>query len=764
MKCHKLSLSVFILIGLSSASLACLSDKLPACRGLPVRRNHSQRQAGSLSDNAFTTATANRNSPQELNRKRTGEAQESTRESQESERSRKRDEWQRPGEVMDALGVKPASRVADIGCGFGYFTFRLAARVGAEGKVYAVDLDREAINKVQERKEREKLEQVEPILGESADPHLPNELDAVLIVDSYHEFREYDQTLQAVLRALKPGGRFVIIDGEGPSGRPRTEYHRLHTIPADLVREEVTRQGFVFKESRPGFYDAEYGKQMYFLVFEKPQPNSSPKTTGQSQSSPVLVADAGRTISASRGGSAEAFQIASAILKETRHILIVLPASYAQSAPDRRYPVTVVVDGDYLMPAVATVSDELTRNGQIPESVIVGVENVGGADFLTSNQKRVYDLTPPGLSVSGSNLNQGGDLFLDFIEKELLPAVDRQFRTAAPRTFVGVSSGGVLATYVAATRSTYCAVVSLDAPIHLGDNWLAKKLIARAAVGGAPVRYASLEAKFGWPEEAWKTLVAKAPTTWKLYREKFQLEGHETMQMLGAYLGLRQMFSDYSRFSPPQWPTTNILPYYAQVGASLGATVLPPKRVLQDVINDLLGEGRGVAAHKAYNTLVSGYGVPSDSGKLLARIAEVERHPEPTETVEGLLATPFPTPEEARAFIGEWTGETWMNAEEPRRAQILRIKVVDGRVVGETVHPAAPPEYRVQRWEYLRLTPTGMTWGFMNGMRPRGVILFEGKLEGDTLAGKSHFGGIDFRMPDGSPPPSPAFSFKRVRK
>ena len=190
--------------------------------------------------------------------------------SQESERSRTRDAWQRPAEVFDAMAVKPGHRVADIGCGFGYFSFRLAARVGAEGKVYAVDVDPKAIEKVLERKKRERLDQVEPILGESRDPHLPGGLDAALIVDSYHEFRDYDRMMQAVLHALKPGGRLVIIDGEGPSGRPRFEYHRLHTIPADLVREELVRNGFVFKESRPGFYDAEYGKKMYFLVFEKP--------------------------------------------------------------------------------------------------------------------------------------------------------------------------------------------------------------------------------------------------------------------------------------------------------------------------------------------------------------------------------------------------------------------------------------------------------------------------------------------------------------
>lgn len=190
---------------------------------------------------------------------------------QESERSRNRDAWQRPAEVFDALAVKPGHRVADIGSGFGYFTFRLAARVGAEGKVFAVDIDKEAIDKVRRRKEREKLAQVEPILGESHDPHLPNDLDSVLIVDSYHEFRDYDRMMQAAFRALKPGGRLVIIDGEAASGRPRTEYHRLHAIPAELVREEVARNGFVFKENRPGFYDAEYDKKMYFLVFEKPE-------------------------------------------------------------------------------------------------------------------------------------------------------------------------------------------------------------------------------------------------------------------------------------------------------------------------------------------------------------------------------------------------------------------------------------------------------------------------------------------------------------
>ena len=89
--------------------------------------------------------------------------------------------------------------------------------------------------------------------------------------------------------------------------------------------------------------------------------------------------------------------------------------------------------------------------------------------------------------------------------------------------------------------------------------------------------------------------------------------------------------------------------------------------------------------------------------------------------------------------------------------------VENGRVVGETRRPSAPPEFRVRRWEYLKITPAGMTWGFMNGMEPRAMVLFEGVLRGDTLSGTNRFGGIDVREDDGSPPPSLHFEYVRSR-
>lgn len=478
--------------------------------------------------------------------------------------------------------------------------------------------------------------------------------------------------------------------------------------------------------------------------------------TAKGQSPPALIAEPDRLVPISRGSSAQAFQLASVILKQTRRINIVLPASYSQSASERRYPVIIVLDGEANVPRVTAVSDELSRNGLIPESIIVAIENID------SFRGRVHDLTPPGLSVSGSSRNEGGDRFLDFIEQELLPAVDRQFRGSAPRTIIGHSSGGILVTYAAATRTTYRACISIDAPIHLSENWLAKKLIAAAKANAAPRRYVSLDARFGWPEDAWKMLVAAAPASWKLYRESFKpKESHESLGMLAMYLGLREAFSDYALFAAPVAPTTSILPYYTKVSAALGATVIPPRKLMQTVIEDLLMEGRGAAAREAYNTLVAGYGAPADSAKMLAQITEVERQPPPTETVEGLLATPLATPDEARALIGEWIGDEWMNPDAPRNGNNkLRIRVVDGRVVGETVFGRGE---LVTRWEYLKITPTGVTYGYLNGMRPRGVLLYEGKLEGDTFSGQMRLGGVNFKRPDGMPLDPLRFSYRRVR-
>ena len=469
---------------------------------------------------------------------------------------------------------------------------------------------------------------------------------------------------------------------------------------------------------------------------------------------PRLVAEAARPVRDQLGGGSQSFLIASAILGETRRVFVHVPASFARSSPARRYPTAILFDGEHLLRPVVVVSDVLTRTGQIPESVIVAIESTDGF------AGRVRDLTPPGLSVSGSSLREGGDRFLDFIEKELLPALDAQLRTTGPRTLVGTSSGGVLVTYAAATREVFRSTLALDTPIHLGDGWLGKKLLQRATSTASPRRYVSIEARFGWSDEAWRSLTRTAPPSWLLHREKLVHESHESMPFLGAYLGLRELFRDYSMLAAPEAPTTSILPWYEKLTASFGAPLTPPEPLLARVVDDLLMEGRGAAARAAFDTLTSAYGEPRETARLRAEIADVERRPPPTETVEGLLGTPFPSVEEARDYLGEWEGEEWINPESKHRVA-LRLFVDGGRLAGTMVSWPEPGIELARPVQYLKVTPHGLMFGTMNGMRPRGMLLSEGRRDGDVLAGEVRFGGIRFTPPQGHS--MPRFELRRKR-
>jgi ubiquinone/menaquinone biosynthesis C-methylase UbiE len=147
-----------------------------------------------------------------------------------------RDAWQRPDQVMDKLLIADGSVVADLGAGGGWFTMRLANRVGPNGVVYAEDVQPQMIEAITRRTGRAMLKQVRTVLGTSSDPRLPAPVDAVLIVDTYHEMDQPVVMLGNVARSLKPAGRIGIIefkkDGWGP-GPPMDE----RMDPERIVRD-----------------------------------------------------------------------------------------------------------------------------------------------------------------------------------------------------------------------------------------------------------------------------------------------------------------------------------------------------------------------------------------------------------------------------------------------------------------------------------------------------------------------------------------------
>jgi predicted methyltransferase len=138
-----------------------------------------------------------------------------------------RDAWQRPDQIMDHLGIGEGSLVADLGAGGGWFTIRLANRVGPNGRVYAQDIQPEMIGAINRRVEREGLSgRVTTVLGTPQDPQLPVPVDVVLIVDAYHEMDDPQTLLRNVRKSLRQGGRVGIVEytrnGHGP-GPPMEE-------------------------------------------------------------------------------------------------------------------------------------------------------------------------------------------------------------------------------------------------------------------------------------------------------------------------------------------------------------------------------------------------------------------------------------------------------------------------------------------------------------------------------------------------------------
>ena len=174
-----------------------------------------------------------------------------------------RDEWQRQDQIMDALGVGEASFVADLGAGGGWFTIQLAGRVGPNGLVLAEDIQRPMIQAIKIRVDRIGLKNVTTVLGTATDPRFPVPVDAVLIVDAYHEMEQPVELLRNVATRLKPAGRIGIVDFTKDGGGPGPAMEER--VDPEVVIRDAQAAGLVLR-SRENFL-----KYQYMLVFEKPR-------------------------------------------------------------------------------------------------------------------------------------------------------------------------------------------------------------------------------------------------------------------------------------------------------------------------------------------------------------------------------------------------------------------------------------------------------------------------------------------------------------
>lgn len=160
--------------------------------------------------------------------------------------SREREE--RPELLLAALGLAPGMAVADVGAGTGYYAGRIATRIGDNGRVYAVDVQPQMLALLEESMRRRGVRNVQPVLGTATDTGLPPAaIDLALMVDVYHELSHPREILDSVARALKPGGRLVLVEYRAEDDR--VPIKPLHKMSEAGIRREVEASGLAWQQT-----------------------------------------------------------------------------------------------------------------------------------------------------------------------------------------------------------------------------------------------------------------------------------------------------------------------------------------------------------------------------------------------------------------------------------------------------------------------------------------------------------------------------------
>ena len=173
-----------------------------------------------------------------------------------------REREERPDLLLPALKIKPGDAVADIGCGSGYYTRRLAKAVGTNGLVFAEDIQPEMLDLLTNKLAAENIFNVKPVLGTVTDPKLPRaSVDLILLVDVYHEFDHPFEMVAAMCASLKPGGRIVFVEFRGED--PAVQIKRVHKMTEAQVRLEMGQHPLEWVETIGTL------PQQHIIVFRK---------------------------------------------------------------------------------------------------------------------------------------------------------------------------------------------------------------------------------------------------------------------------------------------------------------------------------------------------------------------------------------------------------------------------------------------------------------------------------------------------------------
>jgi predicted alpha/beta superfamily hydrolase len=339
----------------------------------------------------------------------------------------------------------------------------------------------------------------------------------------------------------------------------------------------------------------------------------------------------------------EKFTFHSRILNEDRPYWVYLPESYnSKTQAPEAYPVLYLLDGDALFHSVTGVVQFMSRDGnvQIPELIVVAVPNTNRNRDLTPTHSLRNQMGKESGSLTSSG---GGDAFLRFLQEELVPKIEANYRTLPYRILVGHSLGGLLAIHALLTAPmTFQGIIAID-PSLWWDNQVMVNRAKTFLAGARALRNAVFISLANTPqigtfnnpklnEETIKTfarlLEMNSPTSLRSKLQYFEAEDHGSVPLLSLYDGLLFIFEGYR----PVWamflePTANITSHFKKVSERLGADLLPPEQLTNSMGYALLYELREVDkaiglfklnvslypnSFNAYNSLAESYLVKGD--------------------------------------------------------------------------------------------------------------------------------------------------------
>ena len=386
----------------------------------------------------------------------------------------------------------------------------------------------------------------------------------------------------------------------------------------------------------------------------------------------------------------------SRVLGETRAFDVSLPTNYASSG--ERYPVIVVLDGEFEHEIAAAIARFYASSSMLPRTIVVGVRNTD----------RMRDLTPraaPGFTVPReASVSGGADRFLDFLEKELVPYIDRTYRTTPMRVLVGHSLGGLFALHALATRPGLFIGYVVMEPATWWNNErelrAARDALQLPAAGRVRLMLVNT------------THIAADTTYWgggaPMVRE-FSITGetHSSMAAAGMLAALRTMFAD---FRPSDWrPGTRpiaMLQRYDSLSERIGYAVPIPASAYERAIRMSIHARHFEDAEQALARMERSFGESPESRGLRELMAEERATPLPASFIPLEIPARRPTAADAARFIGRW-----VNLDD---AEAHRIEI---RASGDTiiVHDRVRfPSGDVDEGDHqvIQVTPNGtLEWG-----------------------------------------------------